>query len=130
MCTSTATPSIDVCFVIGCWSHQMELGFILGPTLRIKVFRAKMHMVPSKDIVKLDAWTCKSMLSFVKMKTHKKLGSVVARLILYMLFLGWYCIFNDMYFHPWANYRASQNISRVFPHVSLCSTIYRFLCYA
>lgn len=47
--------------------------------LRIKVYRSKMSLVPSKEKVRLDAWTCKSMCSFVKMKTHKKLGSVVSR---------------------------------------------------
>ena len=46
--------------------------------LRIKLFRTKLHLVPQKEKVKLDAWTVKSMLSFVKMKTHKKLGSVVS----------------------------------------------------
>ena len=34
-----------------------------------------MNLVPQKDKVKIDAWTCKSMLSFIKMKTHKKLPS-------------------------------------------------------
>ena len=46
---------------------------------RIKTLRTKMNLVPQKDKVKLDAWTCKSMLSFVKMKTHKDLGSHVSR---------------------------------------------------
>lgn len=49
-----------------------------GAYLRIKLFRTKLHLVPQKEKVKLDAWTVKSMLSFVKMKTHKKLGSVVS----------------------------------------------------
>lgn len=43
--------------------------------LRIKTFRLKLSLVPDKDRVRLDAWTCKSMLSFIKMKTHKRLGS-------------------------------------------------------
>lgn len=43
---------------------------------KIKLFRHKLHLVPQKDKLKLDAWTVKSMLSFIKMKTHKKLGSV------------------------------------------------------
>ena len=43
---------------------------------RIKLFRHKMSLVCQKDRIKLDAWTAKSMLSFIKMKTHKNLGSV------------------------------------------------------
>jgi hypothetical protein len=39
-----------------------------------------MNLIPNKDKVRLDAWTAKSMLSFVKMKTHKDLGSHVAQL--------------------------------------------------
>lgn len=53
--------------------HAMPLGLT-----RIKLFRSKMNLIPQKDKVKLDAWTAKSMLSFVKMKTHKNLGSHVA----------------------------------------------------
>ena len=49
------------------------------PTLRIKLFRTKMSLVLQKDKIKLDAWVCKSMLSFVKMKTHKRLGSAATR---------------------------------------------------
>ncbi|CAK9032793.1 unnamed protein product [Durusdinium trenchii] len=45
------------------------------PYLKIKLFRTKMNLIPQKDKVKLDAWTCKSLLSFVKMKTRKHLGS-------------------------------------------------------
>ena len=44
--------------------------------LRIKLFRHKMSLVCQKDRIKVDAWTAKSMLSFIKMKTHKNLGSV------------------------------------------------------
>lgn len=47
-------------------------------TLRIKLFRMKMNLVGQRDKIKLDSWTCKSMLSFIKMKTHKNLGSVVS----------------------------------------------------
>ena len=43
---------------------------------RIKLFRHKMSLVCQKDRIKVDAWTAKSMLSFIKMKTHKNLGSV------------------------------------------------------
>ena len=43
---------------------------------RIKLFRSKMHPVPQKEKVKLDCWSCKTFCSFIKMKTHKKLGSV------------------------------------------------------
>ena len=50
------------------------------PTPRIKIFRNKMSLVCQKDKIKLDAWTCKSMLSFIKMKTHKNLGSADSRL--------------------------------------------------
>lgn len=39
-----------------------------------------MNLVPQKDKVKLDAWCCKSMLSFIKGKTNKNLGSVVPNL--------------------------------------------------
>eukprot|EP00438_Fugacium_kawagutii_P032050 Skav228643 [mRNA] locus=scaffold5539:31121:34175:- [translate_table: standard] len=38
-----------------------------------------MNLVCQPDKMKLDAWTCKTMLSFIKMKTHKKLGSVAPR---------------------------------------------------
>ena len=48
--------------------------------LRIKLFRIKMNLVPQKDKVKLDAWCCKSMLSFIKGKTNKNLGSVAPQL--------------------------------------------------
>lgn len=56
----------------------MSWGCLYASTPRIKVFRSKMHLIPNKDMVKCDAWTCKSFLSFVKMKTHKKLGSAVS----------------------------------------------------
>ena len=46
--------------------------------LRIRLFRMKMSLVCQKDKIRLDCWTLKSMLSFVKMKTHKRLGSKVS----------------------------------------------------
>ena len=51
---------------------------VIQAHVRIKLFRSKMHLIPQKDKVKLDAWTAKSMLSFIKMRTHKNLGSHVA----------------------------------------------------
>ena len=49
-------------------------------TPRIKLYRSKMSLVPSKDMIKLDSWVCKSFLSFIMMKTHKHLGSQAARI--------------------------------------------------
>ena len=46
--------------------------------LRIRLFRTKMNLVCQKEKIKLDCWTLKSMLNFVKMKTHKRLGSKVS----------------------------------------------------
>ena len=60
-------------FDLGLLRHSFKLG--LGVDPRIKVFRNKLSLIPQKDKVKLDAWTCKSFLSFIKMKTHKRLGS-------------------------------------------------------
>ena len=48
-----------------------------------------MHLIPNKDMVKCDAWTCKSFLSFVKMKTHKKLGSAVSWLKGKIIYIVW-----------------------------------------
>ena len=49
-------------------------------TPRIKLYRSEMSLVPSKDMIKLDSWVCKSFLSFIMMKTHKHLGSQAARI--------------------------------------------------
>jgi hypothetical protein len=49
-------------------------------TPRIKLYRSKMSLVPSKDMIKVDSWVCKSFLNFIMMKTHKHLGSQAARI--------------------------------------------------
>ena len=64
--------------LVSLFSHSCQI--------RIKLFRNKMSLIPQKDKVKLDAWTTKSMLSFVKMKTHKNLGSHVALVWVWQIF--------------------------------------------
>jgi len=73
------------------WIYNTSIySHIPASHLRIKIFRAKMNLIPQKDKVKLDAWTTKSMLSFVKMKTHKNLGShVPLTWILWELLIYW-----------------------------------------
>ncbi len=43
--------------------------------LRVKLLRDHLHMPPDKSRVKLDAWNAKTLCSFVKMKTSKRLAS-------------------------------------------------------
>ena len=74
------------------WISFFSMGLV-WLSLRIKLFRSKMSLVCGRDKIKLDAWTCKSMLSFVKMKTHKKLGSVVASFGL-VWFIAWFVLFD------------------------------------
>lgn len=75
-------PHAHICGTTNAWYVHLPVN------LRIKLFRTKMNLIPQKDKVKLDAWTCKSLLSFVKMKTRKHLGSKVSWLYhLYLLLL-------------------------------------------
>ena len=65
---------------------------------RIKLLRSKMNLVPQKDKVRLDSWCCKSMVSFIKMKTRKGLGSVVSQLQFPIFFHFCLSIYISVYF--------------------------------
>ena len=77
-----------------------------------------MSLIPQKDKVKLDAWTTKSMLSFVKMKTHKNLGSHVPLMCFFVTTFDFLGVGQQSWVHP---------CKVLFPKVNLLEDIWFYV---
>lgn len=93
-----------------------------------------MNLIPHKEAVRADSWTVKSFLSFVKMKTHKRLGSrescqVYWNTLPYAPFLTFpqllYVYSSQESFHGWL---ASAYILRIIVLYSFCMHIADYTC--